>query len=74
MHNLSIALKNSGCIVSGSDDKIYNPSRDRLVANDLFPEKERGATETPLKLMLWLERGIKRSWRRSRQVIQVILF
>ena len=40
MHNLAIALKNSGCIVSGSDDKIYNPSRDRLVANDLLPEKE----------------------------------
>ena len=40
MHNLAIALKNSGCIVSGSDDKIYNPSRDRLTANDLLPEKE----------------------------------
>ena len=40
MHNLAIALKNSGCIVSGSDDKIYNPSRDRLLSNNLLPEKE----------------------------------
>lgn len=40
MHNLAIALKNSGCIVSGSDDKIYNPSRDRLISHNLIPEKE----------------------------------
>ena len=38
MHNLAIALHNTGHEVSGSDDEIYNPARDRLAKYGLLPE------------------------------------
>lgn len=39
MHSLAIALKKAGHTISGSDDKFYNPSRDRLEAHGLLPEE-----------------------------------
>lgn len=38
MHNIAIALKQNGHMVSGSDDEIYNPARDRLAAQGLLPD------------------------------------
>ncbi|MEE4260974.1 MAG: Mur ligase family protein [Bacteroidales bacterium] len=37
MHNLAIALKKNGHIVSGSDDEIFEPSRSRLESYRLLP-------------------------------------
>lgn len=37
MHNLALALQRNGHAVSGSDDEIYNPARDRLAAAGLLP-------------------------------------
>ncbi|MCB0684467.1 MAG: hypothetical protein KDC32_26670, partial [Saprospiraceae bacterium] len=37
MHNLALALAREGHSVSGSDDEIYNPARDRLAAYGLLP-------------------------------------
>lgn len=39
MHNIALELKDNGYIVSGSDDEIYNPSRQRLADAGLLPEK-----------------------------------
>ena len=39
MHNIAIALHEKGYNVSGSDDAIYNPSRDRLLKYSLLPKK-----------------------------------
>lgn len=39
MHSLAIALKMKGLVVTGSDDNIYNPSRQRLEEHNLLPEK-----------------------------------
>lgn len=39
MHNLAIALKQNGHIVSGSDDEIFEPSRSRLSNHGLLPSK-----------------------------------
>jgi UDP-N-acetylmuramate: L-alanyl-gamma-D-glutamyl-meso-diaminopimelate ligase len=39
MHNLAIALKNKGYMITGSDDEIFEPSKSRLHQNDLLPEK-----------------------------------
>lgn len=39
MHNLALALKQMGHQVSGSDDEIFEPSRSRLEAVGLLPEK-----------------------------------
>ncbi len=39
MHNLAIALKKNGHIVSGSDDEIFEPSKSRLKSYELLPEK-----------------------------------
>jgi len=38
MHSLAIALKLKGLDVSGSDDVIYEPSKQRLINHGLFPE------------------------------------
>ena len=38
MHNLALALKKAGHHVSGSDDDIQSPSKERLVAAGLFPD------------------------------------
>lgn len=40
MHNLAMALKDSGWAVTGSDDKINEPSRSRLEAKGILPEEE----------------------------------
>ncbi|MDZ4708328.1 MAG: Mur ligase domain-containing protein [Saprospiraceae bacterium] len=37
MHNLSIALHLAGHQITGSDDEIYNPAKDRLSAHGLLP-------------------------------------
>ena len=37
MHNLALALHQNGHHVTGSDDEIYNPARDRLAAAGLLP-------------------------------------
>ncbi len=37
MHNLALALQYKGYEVTGSDDEIYNPSRERLAAAGLLP-------------------------------------
>lgn len=39
MHNLAIALKKKGNIITGSDDLIFEPSKGRLEKYDLFPDK-----------------------------------
>ena len=39
MHNLAIALHLSGHEVTGSDDKIFNPAKDRLASYGLLPEE-----------------------------------
>lgn len=39
MHNLAIALHNKGYKVSGSDDTIFDPSKSRLEAKGLLPER-----------------------------------
>lgn len=39
MHNLALALQNNGHFVTGSDDEIYNPAKDRLGKAGLLPEK-----------------------------------
>lgn len=39
MHNLALALKNSGHEISGSDDEIFEPSRTRLQLEGLLPDK-----------------------------------
>ena len=40
MHNLAIALHNKGYQITGSDDEIFEPSRSRLAAYGLLPQKE----------------------------------
>ena len=40
MHNLALALHNKGYEVSGSDDVIFDPSKSRLEAFGLLPDKE----------------------------------
>lgn len=39
MHNLALALHDSGHTVTGSDDEIYEPSRSRLAQEGLLPEQ-----------------------------------
>ncbi len=38
MHNLAIALKIKGFEVTGSDDEIFNPAKDRLAKYNILPE------------------------------------
>jgi UDP-N-acetylmuramate: L-alanyl-gamma-D-glutamyl-meso-diaminopimelate ligase len=40
MHNLALALKMKGYDVTGSDDEIFEPSRSRLAAAGILPEKD----------------------------------
>ena len=40
MHNLAIALKNKGNIVTGSDDEIFDPAYSKLKKYDLLPKQE----------------------------------
>ena len=39
MHDLAINLKKNGNVVTGSDDKIYEPSKSNLKKNNLYPKK-----------------------------------
>lgn len=39
MHNLGLALKSNGHLVTGSDDEIYDPARSRLNAAGLLPNQ-----------------------------------
>jgi UDP-N-acetylmuramate-alanine ligase len=39
MHNLAVALKQTGHDVSGSDDEIFDPSRATLIKHGLLHEK-----------------------------------
>ena len=39
MHNLAIALHKKGHTITGSDDEIFEPSRSRLAAHGLLPDK-----------------------------------
>jgi UDP-N-acetylmuramate: L-alanyl-gamma-D-glutamyl-meso-diaminopimelate ligase len=39
MHNIALELKDLGYFVTGSDDEIYNPSRQRLSEAGLLPEE-----------------------------------
>ncbi len=39
MHNLAIALHKKGYEITGSDDEIFDPSRQRLINYGLFPEE-----------------------------------
>ncbi|MFT6359157.1 MAG: UDP-N-acetylmuramate: L-alanyl-gamma-D-glutamyl-meso-diaminopimelate ligase [Paraglaciecola sp.] len=39
MHNLALALHNNHHTVTGSDDEIYNPARDRLAKYGLLPKQ-----------------------------------
>ena len=39
MHNIALALHDKGFNVSGSDDYIFNPSKDRLKKKGLLPSK-----------------------------------
>ena len=37
MHNLALALKHKGYVITGSDDVIFEPSKSRLAAKGLLP-------------------------------------
>ena len=39
MHNIAIALHTKGHSITGSDDEIFDPSKSRLAAHGLLPEK-----------------------------------
>ena len=39
MHNLALALHHNGFKVTGSDDEVYNPSRQRLADDGLLPDE-----------------------------------
>lgn len=45
MHNLALALKQNGHVVTGSDDEIYEPARTRLANFGLLPDTEGWHTE-----------------------------
>lgn len=40
MHNLAIALKKNGHQVTGSDDEIYSPAKERLKTHGILPDQE----------------------------------
>lgn len=40
MHNLAIALKQAGHLITGSDDEIFEPSRSTLIKHGLLPAYE----------------------------------
>lgn len=40
MHNLALALHEAGYKITGSDDKIFDPSRSRLEAKGILPDKD----------------------------------
>ena len=39
MHNIALALKQKGFKITGSDDAIFSPSKDRLAKHNLLPVK-----------------------------------
>lgn len=40
MHNLALALHDKGDLITGSDDAVFEPSKSRLKAKGLLPEKD----------------------------------
>ncbi len=40
MHNIALAMHKNGHIVTGSDDEIYTPAKERLAAQHLLPSKQ----------------------------------
>ena len=38
MHQLAIALKNKGYIITGSDDEIFEPAKSNLEREGILPE------------------------------------
>ena len=38
MHNMALALHHKGYTITGSDDAIFSPSKDRLEKHDLLPK------------------------------------
>ncbi|MEI6683397.1 MAG: Mur ligase family protein [Bacteroidota bacterium] len=40
MHNLAIALHKRGYLITGSDDEFFEPSKSRLAAHGLLPERQ----------------------------------
>ena len=38
MHNLALALKQKGFVVSGSDDELFEPSKSRLLSNGILTD------------------------------------
>ena len=59
MHNLALALHNKGYEVSGSDDVIFDPSKSRLEAFGLLPDKE-GWFPNKITGEIVIQKGIKR--------------
>lgn len=45
MHQLAIALKRKGYVVTGSDDEIFEPAKTNLYKEDILPEKLGWSTE-----------------------------
>ena len=39
MHNIALALHHKGYEISGSDDNIFSPSKERLSKYNLLPKK-----------------------------------
>tara|TARA_B100001250_G_scaffold181543_1_gene156219 strand:+ start:6648 stop:7970 length:1323 start_codon:yes stop_codon:yes gene_type:complete len=39
MHNIALALKQKGFEITGSDDAIFSPSKERLAKHNLLPDK-----------------------------------
>ena len=39
MHNIALALHQKGYEITGSDDAIFSPSKERLSEHNLLPEK-----------------------------------
>ena len=54
MHNLAIALKLKGFLISGSDDIIREPSKSRLAKYSLLPESEGWFPEKLRKTLMQL--------------------
>jgi UDP-N-acetylmuramate: L-alanyl-gamma-D-glutamyl-meso-diaminopimelate ligase len=45
MHNIALAMHKNGHIVTGSDDEIYSPAKERLALQNLLPQNQGWFTE-----------------------------
>ncbi|MEJ7673934.1 MAG: Mur ligase domain-containing protein [Chitinophagaceae bacterium] len=50
MHQLAIALKRKGYLISGSDDEIFEPAKSNLNIENILPEKIGWFTEKLIKI------------------------